>query len=200
MALSIRTADEPTIRLLDRAVLAWLALWLIVGIWSGITLWQLSDVGDTVSKSGRAIGSAGEALTGLSSIPVIGERPGELGRQATATGADIDARGQDVKARMRQLSLLLGFAITLIPTTPVAGLYVPLRQARRRETADLRRALDDHADDELDTWLAERARVNLPYSTLRAASTDALGSRTRGLADAELALLGLRRPRARSID
>jgi hypothetical protein len=198
MSQPIRTADSSTIRLLDGILVAWLAVWLTVGIWSGYTIWHLSDLGDTVSSSGRALGSAGEALQSLGSIPVVGERPGELGRQTVTTGAEITLRGQEVKGQLRQLSLLLGLAICLIPTTPVVGLYLPLRLSRGREVNGLRRALRDHGDDEgFDRYLAERALRNLPYADVQALVGDPWRAisegRSRELADAELARLGVRR-------
>ena len=136
MGLSLRTADQSTIRLLDGLVIFWLVLWLVVGGWSGHTIWQLSDLGDTVTSSGQAIGSAGEALEAVGGVPVVGERPAELGREVSTTGAEIELRGQLVKSQLRQLALLLGLAIALMPTTPVFGLYLPLRLSRRRSVRD----------------------------------------------------------------
>ncbi len=199
MALSVRTADEPTIRLLDGLLLGWVALWIVVGVLSGVTMWQLSELGDTVSTSGSAIGSAGRALESLGDIPVIGDRPAEVGRETSVAAADIEARGVQVKGQLRQLSILLGLAITFIPITPVAGLYLPLRISRRREVTNLRQALRDHPDDEgLDRYLATRALEMLPYSEVHRLveesedphSSNAAG-RTRRLADAELTRLGL---------
>src|SRR6478736_2689198 len=132
---------------MDGLVAFWFVLWLVVGTWSGYTMWQLSELGDTVTSSGHAIGSTGEALEALGQVPVVGERPTELGRQLVGTGADIADRGQQVQSQLRQLSLLLGLAIALAPTTPLAGLYLPLRLSRRRETRQLQQALDRHAGD-----------------------------------------------------
>jgi len=204
VALSVRSADEPTLRLFDAALVAWMTLWLVIGVATGVTLWQAADVGDTLGRAGTAIGSAGTALTDLADIPLVGERPAELGAEASATGADITARGPEVKAELRRLAVLLTIAIALIPTTPVLGLYVPLRLARRREVRDLRRSVQATArgsarDPDLDAYLAHRAVRALPYADVRRV-LDAAGptdprSRDQLLADAELARLGIRRPR-----
>lgn len=203
MALSIRSTDARTLSLLDGLVATWFVLWLVVGAWSGITMWQLSGLGDTVTSSGRAIGSAGEALQSLDAIPVVGDRPAEVGRRSAAAGAEIATRGHDVKGQLRRLSLLLGLSIGLIPTTPVAGLYLPLRLARRREVRELRRALRHHGEDPgLDRYLAQRALRELSYvetRTLVGADGPALDATVldvpylRPLADAELRRLGLSR-------
>lgn len=196
MRPSIRTTDEPTVRLLDGLVAFWLSLWLVIGSWSGYTIWQVSSLGDTVSNSGTALNSAGEALQSVGGVPVVGERPAELGDEVVATAAEITGRGQDIKSDLRRLSLLLGLSIALMPTTPVLGLYLPLRLARRREVRELRRALARHGRDAaLDRYLAERAVHVLPYATVRSISADPWSDiahgRAQRLADAELERLGL---------
>ena len=67
-----------------------------------------------------------------------------------------------------------------------------------REISGLKRALRDHpGDDELDNWLAERARASLVFEEVSRIARERAGDRRaiqRGLADAELRRLGLRRP------
>lgn len=189
-------------RLLDSLVMFWLVLWLVVGAWSGWTIWQLSELGDTVTRSGEALQVAGAALQDIGEIPVVGERPGELGAEVVPAATDIAERGQVVKGQLRQLALLLGISIVAIPTTPVVGLYLPLRMARRREIARIRGSLGAHDDPLLDRYLAERALGALPYATVRALSSDPWADvaqgRVRTLADAELDRLGIVRPVAPS--
>jgi hypothetical protein len=197
--LTIRTADESTVRLLDGLVVFWVVLWLVIGGWSGYTIWQVSELGDTVTTSGEALDSAGKALESVGEVPVVGDRPAELGQEVVATADDIAARGQEVKSQLRQLSLLLGLSIMLMPTTPVVGLYLPLRWARRREVAELRRALTRHGrDGSFDRYLAERAMQTLPYRTVHSIVGDPWQAIAEGragpLAEAELRRLGLRRP------
>ena len=199
MDLTIRTSDASTIRLLDGLVVFWFVLWLVVGGWSGYTIWHLSELGDTVTASGESIHSAGQALEALGGVPLVGERPLELGRETSATGIDIADRGQTVKSQMRQLSLLLGLAIALMPTTPVLGLYLPQRLSRRRDLKELSRALRSSGSPAtLDRYLAERAIRSMSYASVVAVVGDpwrALDEgRGRPLADAELARVGLRRP------
>lgn len=200
MRASIRTADEATVRLLDGLVIFWVALWLVVGVWSGVMIWQLSDLGDTVTRSGQALGSTGEALQALGEVPVVGEGPGELGDEVVATADDIATRGQEIQAQLRQLSVTLGLSIMLMPTTPVAGLYLPLRLARHREHREVRAALSaDVLDPTLQRYLAERALDHLPYATVRDISDDPWGDIAAGdshsLARAEIVRMGLSPPR-----
>lgn len=198
MDLDVRTADESTVRRLDGLVLLWLVLWLVVGGWAGYTIWHVSELGDTVTTSGRAIGSTGDALEALGGVPVVGDRTAELGSEVIAAGEDIAVRGQEVQSQLRQLAILLGLAIMLIPAAPVLGLYLPLRASRRRDVAAVRGLLSTSADVAVvDRYLAERAVRRLPFAAVQEVDKDpwrALAEgRTRPLADAELQRLGLQR-------
>lgn len=205
------TSDHRTFRLLDGAVLFWVVLWCVLGVWTGVTLWQAADVGDTLRASGESLSRVGEGLSALSEVPVIGERPGEIGSSVAETAVDIISRGTEVKDQLRLLGVFLGIAIIGIPVTPVLGLYLPVRVHHGREVAALRRQLTEHGDDPgFDRHLADRARSWLPYSEVVRLAGEGAGARAhdrahdetydrageRRLADAELGRLGLRRPRA----
>lgn len=203
---SIRAADPSTLRLLDSLVVFWVVLWVLMGGWSGFTIWQISDLGETVTTSGDALNSAGTAMESVGSLPVVGERAAELGGEVVVAAADISARGQEITSQLRQLALLLGLSIALMPTTPVAGLYLPLRLDRRREVAELRRLLEFHGRDPVvDRYLAERALRSMSFADIRAISPDPWADLAQGrveaLAEAELSRVGLTqwagRPRAR---
>ena len=198
MDLDVRTADESTLRRLDGLVLFWLVLWLVVGAWAGYNVWQVSEIGDTVTSSGQAISSTGDALESLGSVPVVGERTAELGAEVGTTGDEVASRGQEVESELRQLAILLGLAIVLLPAAPVMWLYLPLRNARRREHAEVRELLGSSTDGEVaDRYLAQRALQRLPLTTLQGVEPDPWRAvsegRTRPLADAELKRLGLHR-------
>lgn len=197
MDLDVRTADDSTLRRLDGLVLLWLVLWLVIGGWTGYTIWQVSEIGDTLTTSGRAISSTGDALESLGGVPVVGDRTAELGGEVVVAGEDIVGRGQEVESQLRQLAILLGIAIALLPAAPVLGLYLPQRNARRHEIAEVRRLLADSSDGAMrDRYLAERALRRLPLATLQRIDPDpwqALAEgRTRPLADAELRRMGLK--------
>lgn len=199
MDVNVRSADEPTVRRLDGLVLFWVVLWIVIGGWAGYTLWQFSQLGDTVSISGRAIGSTGDALGSLGDVPVVGDRTAELGAEVTAAGEDVVVRGQTVQSQLRQLAVLIGLAIALLPAAPVLGMYLPVRTSRRRDVAEVRRLLSTSTDvDVTDRYLAGRAVRWLPFAVVQAVEHDpwrALAEgRTTPLADAELRRLGLRRP------
>ncbi|MEZ5092000.1 hypothetical protein [Nocardioides sp.] len=199
MQLNARAADASTVRLLDSLNLVWVAFWLLIGVWTCVTLWQVADVGDTLAVSGTALHSSGEALTKLGSLPVVGDDAAAVGADVTATGQEVTVRGQEVKGELRQLAVLLGISIIAVPMAPVFGLYLPLRLARRRDVRTIRAALLRHADEDgLNRYLGARAVAHLSYGEIRAITGDPwrlLAADPRALADAELERLGLTRPR-----
>lgn len=120
--------------------------------------------------------------------------------EVVAAGDDIARRGQEVQSQPRQLSVLLGLAIVILPATPVVGLYLPMRNAHRREVAEVQRLLSSSSNAAIiDRYLAERTVRGLPPTAVQQIDPDpwrALAEgRTRSLADAELQRLGLRRGR-----
>ena len=52
-------SDERTVHILDRLVLFWVALWIVLGAATGITLWRAAELGDTVSSSGTTLTTVG---------------------------------------------------------------------------------------------------------------------------------------------
>lgn len=100
------------------AVAAWCALWLVIGLWTGYELWQLSELGGAVAETGRALGSVGGALQDLGSTPLVGERTEELGSQVMASSADIVTEAEGAQASLRSLAVLLGLTVALLPSVP----------------------------------------------------------------------------------
>ena len=56
-------SDERTVHILDRLVLFWVALWIVLGAATGITLWRAAELGDTVSSSGTTLTTVGTSRT-----------------------------------------------------------------------------------------------------------------------------------------
>lgn len=181
----------------DGLALFWVAFWLVVGVWAGYQIYQLTGLTDSVASSGHALQTAGQALRNLADVPIVGDRTRQLGRDVTTTADGIVVSGGQARASVSRLSVLLGTTIALGPATPVLLFYLPMRLLRRREVREVRTALNEHdADPALDAILAERAVANLPLRDLLAVSADPYGDLRAGrhddLAQAELTRLGLR--------
>jgi hypothetical protein len=106
------------------AVAAWCVLWVVVGVWTGYELWQLGELGGAVAETGRALGNAGDALEGLSGTPLVGDRTEELGAQVASSSADIVAQAEGARGSLRQLAVLLGLTVSLVPSVPAVVLLL----------------------------------------------------------------------------
>jgi hypothetical protein len=197
MADLVRRTDATSLHVIDGVVLLWVLLWLAIGAWVGYTLWGIASLGDTLGDAGRTLGAAGQLLQRAGDIPIIGDRSRALGDDVRGTAAEIIAQGRRSAELGRQLSILLSVTVVVATLAPVLLPYVPARIARSREVRrllhTLRTAQDTHA---LDAHLAQRALLSVPLDRLPVVTLshppDGDG-RTRALADAELARLGLRR-------
>ena len=194
----LRTVSADRLRLVDGAIALWVAVWLVMGAATAVSVWRLGELGATLSRSGQALDDAGDALQQLGKIPVVGDRPEQLGNDVRQTAADITVRGQEARREMRRLAVLLGLTVALLPSGLVLGPYLPRRLARRRVVREVERRLRTDPDDPaLDRYLAEQAVLTLPPAQLLDRSAGAAGEdssgRVRALADAELGRIGLRR-------
>jgi hypothetical protein len=181
---------------LDSLLVLWIALWLWAGISVARQVARLDALSNTAGQVGHTVVGVGDALRGL---PLIGGQLAGPADSVRAAGRDTIRSAQDARSDVHRLAWGLGAAIALIPTLPLLALYLPPRVAGERERNALRRTLADGPPERVDELLAHRALVHLPYRRLLRVSTDPAGDlaagRHRALADAELARLGVRRPR-----
>lgn len=169
-----------------------------MGAGTAVSVWRLGELGTTLSRSGQALDDAGDALQQLGRIPVVGDRPEQLGNDVRQTAAEVTVRGRETRRELRRLSVLLGLTVAFLPSGLVLGPYVPRRLARRRFAREVERRLRSDPDDPaLDRYLAEQAVLTLSPAQLLAWSPGRSGEqpdgRVRALADAELSRIGLRR-------
>jgi hypothetical protein len=192
-----------TTRVLDVLLTLWVALWIAVGVLAGNELRELQTLSETVVGAGTALDQTGRALETIGEVPLVGEGPAELGRRVRESAADVRTAGRSSGDSIRNLGLLLGLAIAVIPATPVLGFYLPLRLRRAREAGALaERLATGRLDPDLEELLARRAIHTLPYHLLQAVSADPVADLEAGrfdrLARAELRRLGLDAPAGRS--
>lgn len=192
-----------TTRVLDVLLTLWVALWIAIGVLAGDELRELRSLSETVVGAGTALDQTGRALETIGEVPLVGEGPGELGRRVRESAAEVQAAGHSSSESIRNLGLLLGLAIAVIPATPVLGFYLPLRLRRAREAGALaERLAAGGLDPGLEELLARRAIHTLPYHVLQAVSADPFEDLRAGrfdrLARAELGRLGLDAPAGRS--
>lgn len=115
----------------DAPVATWCSVWLVVGAWTAYEMWQLSRLSETVAVTGRPLDEAGATLESLGLLPVVGASSADLGAQVRANAAQVERGSRQPGISVRRLSVLLGFAVALVPTVPVLVAQNVLRGAHR---------------------------------------------------------------------
>lgn len=187
--------NDRSLRRSDAAAAAWVVTWLVVGLAVAYEIWQFTALSDSTVDSGEALARAGEGLSGLADVPVIGPRTQDLGQQVSVTAGQIVTSGQEAGASIRGLSILIGLSVALIPAGSALALYLPYRRQRNRDTAAIVRALRRSGlSPRLTQYLAERAVARVPADILLATRFEAdegLRDETSDLAQVELTRLGI---------
>lgn len=183
---------------LDGILVLWTALWLWVGISVGHQVRGLADLSDTAGRLGRAVTAVGQAVR---EIPLLGDQLSGTADTIEGAGRDAVESARSARGSARELGLLLGLSIAVIPSLPLLLVYIPGRVEAERERRALQRALRTTRGAALDELLARRAIVHLPYRVLRRVSADPAADLRAGrhtaLADAELEWFAVTRPAAR---
>ena len=196
MGIAYPTPGVRLIRLLDVAVILWLALWIALAVLVAQEVRDLRQLSDTVVVAGAAVEDTGDAVDSLGTIPFVGDRLGKVADEVRVAGQSAQESGRESRSSIDDLSVLLGLAIGLVPTLPLLALYAPLRIAWSRDSRAVRRALAAaEPDPVLLELLARRALLSRSYEDIRAVSDDPFRDieegRVRLLADLELRRLGL---------
>ena len=181
------TPPSRRVRLLvDVALVGWLVAWVVLGVQVGREVRGLTELSDTVVLAGSAIEETGELLKEVGRIPFVGQPIGDLADSIREAGRSAQESASATRGDVEDLSVLLALSIALIPTIPLAVIWLALRLRWRRERVAVRRALAAGVP-QVDALLAQRARHTLPLDTVLA-----LGDDERALVAAELERLGLR--------
>ena len=191
----------------DVATLAWLGLWVTLGIRLYGGLAELAGAGRLITDGGARIRDTGNEVAGvLGGIPLVGEGAATRVRGAFGGAADpVMQFGSDVERLLIIIAALLGLMLVAIAVIPWLTRYVPWRVERVRRlnagaTAIRRpraRSQDAIAEPELRRLLASRALHRLDYDQLLEFTPDPFGDWTAGrfdrLVQAELETVGLAR-------
>jgi hypothetical protein len=121
----------------DVVVVAWAALWIVLGVSVARDVRGLTSVSDTIVVAASTVDRTADALTPLARLPFgVGDRI--QAAQADIHQAAEDARANAVTSRqsIQDLARLLGWAVALAPTVPIVVGYGAIRyfdaQRRRR--------------------------------------------------------------------
>jgi hypothetical protein len=190
--------SDRTLRRCDLAAAVYMLLSLAVGAAAGWQIWSLAELHRSLLEAADALALTSRAVGLVGEVPVVGDGADQLAGSITDTAVQLRTNALTVQTQVHALAVVVAVAIALLPTVPLVALYLPLRVARAREVAGLKRKLAGPVDPMLVEHLAHAALTRVPYSELRHVSgrpwQDVEQGRHRPLAAAELKRLGLRPP------
>jgi hypothetical protein len=184
----------------DVVVVAWTALWVLIGIAVHSAVATIAQVGRQVEHGANGVGgNLDSAGHGASKVPWIG---GELSKPLAAAGHaahDIAGAGHNLDTTASWLAVLLALAVAAPPILAIAmpWLVLRLRFFLRKWTV-----VGLAATPAGEQLLALRALANRPLRRLATVNLDPVGAwrredlvAIRGLAALELRVAGVRVPR-----
>jgi len=193
----------------DVATVAWLGLWVTLGIRLYLRLAELAGAGRLIRDGGIGLLDAGGEVAGaIEGVPLVGAEAAARIRDAFSTTAQpIIGFGSDVERLLLIIAGLLGLIVVVIAVVPWLNRYLPWRVARFERLNAGARVIRSAARGrtpsvpvpELDRLLASRAIHRLEYARLLEFTPDPFGDWNAGhlerLVDAELESVGLSVPR-----
>ena len=182
----------------DVAILAWITLWVLVGLGVHHAIAAIAGVGTQLRDGANGIadnlGSAGDSAD---RIPLVGDTVAKPLHAASEAALDLAGAGQDLNTTSTWLAVLLAIAVAAPPILAVAmpWLFLRVRFFRRKWTVIA--LAQTPAGEQL---LALRALANRPLRRLTEVSPDPVGAwryqdptAVRGLAALELRSAGVTR-------
>ena len=185
----------------DALALAWVLLWILLGLVVADAVRELSGLTDGFTTIGGSLHDAADAVATVE-LPLVGAGLDGAANSLRDAGREFAASGESSRATIERTATVLGLAVALVPSLPLVIGYLPPRLGRAREAAALRGLVrDGDGDPGLERFLAQRAAETLSYRELRRVSPrpwrDLEQGRYEALADAELHRAGVSRPRSR---
>ena len=191
----------------DLATLAWLGLWVTLGLRLYGGLAEMAGAGRLIRDGGTGIRDTGDELAGvLEGIPFVGEGAALRVQGAFGGAADpVIQFGSDMERLLLIIAALLGLLVVAVAVVPWITRYVPWRAERIRRLNAGDRAIrrgrlastDAPEPTELARMLASRALHRLDYDRLLEFTPDPFGDWSAGrfdrLVQAELETVGLAR-------
>ena len=195
----------------DIATLAWIVLWVTIGIRIYGFLANLAEAGRLVQRGGFELHDAGESIGGaFEGIPLVGEgAAGGIRDAFTAAGDPLVAFGTDLERALIAIAVIVALLVAAAGLVPWLNRYMPWRferfsrlNAAARVIRRRRFASSPLPAGEIERLLASRALHRLEYDELLKFSPDPFGDWSLGrhdrLARAELEHAGLQSLGARS--
>lgn len=162
------SADAKTIRALDVGVVVWAVVWLALAVMTAVEVRSLRYLSTTLVRSSDVLADTADVLASIEDVPVLGSRVKDVQASVRTAAESTRESGLDSRDSIKDLSILLGVLIFLVPLLPVLLLYLPLRISWNREVETIRAGIETSgADAAFRDFLARRAVQNLGFERLR---------------------------------
>ncbi len=162
------SADKRLIRLLDVAVVAWAVIWLALAVVTAMEVRSLRQLSTTLVRSSDVLADTADVLAAIEDIPVVGSRVEDVQSSVRTAAESTRESGFQSRDNIKDLSILLGVLIFLVPLLPVVFLYLPLRISWSREVDLIKRGMTEAGDDPAFVeFLAHRAAQNVGFVRLQ---------------------------------
>ena len=129
----MRPLDRRTRTFLDVIVIAWCALWLVVGYVIDHEVLGLRKLSDTVVIGGQALDATGDQLHAFASLPLVGVRAEEAAKQAHRAAVSARFSGRESRHSITNVAHWLWFAVSAIGILPILLVYGLIRFPLRRD-------------------------------------------------------------------
>jgi hypothetical protein len=185
----------------DVLVLAWIYLWVRIGIVVHDSITSAASVGYRIQDSaGGVAGSFDQAARNVGNTPLVGDALSAPLRTAAQQISSVAGSGRDLGDRLTGFATPAGWLVALAPILLALAFWLPARWRFARRAGTTAELAQTPAGEEL---LALRALVNRPLHELRQVAPDPLAAFRSGdpvtvsaLARLELVAVGVRGPAA----
>ena len=123
----MRRLDRRTRTALDVIVVAWCALWLVVGYVIDREVLGLRKLSDTVVIAGQALDSTAGQLRAFSGLPLVGTRVQRAADEAHRAAVSARFSGRESRHSITNVAHWLWFAVSAIGILPVLIVYGLIR-------------------------------------------------------------------------
>lgn len=115
-------------RSLDLILVAWTAIWILVGVFVWHEVRGLRPLADTVSVAGRSLDDTASAVRGFSSLPLVGGSLRRVAADASRTAASARVSSRAGRRSVDRLAWILGVAVPAVAILPIGLAYSLLRR------------------------------------------------------------------------
>jgi hypothetical protein len=97
-------------------------VWVALGLWVALEVHDLGGLSGSVKTVGGAVVEAGEAITELRDVPVVGDSVSGPGAPIREAGRQAQVTADEARGSANRLAILLGLAVAIIPSAPLLAI------------------------------------------------------------------------------